>query len=119
MEGLVLNNQHHDPHSNLLREALASSSIGWEIALPIAGGALFGQLMDRALNTTVIFTLVFLFLGVASGAYNLFRHVQRISAQRTATKGHPISDEEWEAWDEEWQEEEWDEDFFEDEEEKE
>lgn len=107
-----MSNQQHDPHSNLFREALASSSIGWEIALPIAGGALLGQLVDRALSTTVIFTLVFLFLGVASGAYNLIRHVQRISAQKTAAKGRPISEEEWEAWDEVWEEDEWEDDFF-------
>lgn len=96
----------HDPHrqSRLFREALASSSIGWEIALPIGGGALLGQLIDRALDTTIVFTVLFLMLGVFSGGYNLFRHVQRINAQKTINKGKPISDEEWEAWNEDWEE---------------
>lgn len=106
-------------HSSLLREALASSSIGWEIALPIAGGVLLGQIIDRAVGTTIVFTVLLLLLGVFSGGYNLFRHVQRINAQKTVSKGRPISDEEWEAWDEEWEEDDWDAEFEDDDEEEE
>lgn len=108
---LAMNEQSNKNQTVLLREALASSSIGWEIALPIGGGALLGQIIDRALGMTIVFTILFLMLGVFSGGYNLFRHVQRINAKQTVSKGKPISDEEWEAWDEEWEEDEEDADW--------
>ncbi len=111
-------NQEPNHQSQLFREALASSSIGWEIALPIGGGALLGQLIDQALNTRIVFTILLLMVGVFSGGYNLFRHVQRINAKQTVTKGRPISDEEWEAWDEEWEQDDWDAAFEEEEEEE-
>ena len=103
----VNTNHNPDRHQSLLREALASSSIGWEIGLPIVGGALLGQVLDQWIGTKFIFTLFLLFFGVLSGAYNLIRAVQRINAQKTTTRGKPISDEEWDAWDEEWQEYDW------------
>ena len=119
---LALSEQNERKQSILFREALASSSIGWEIALPIGGGALLGQVVDRALDTAIVFTVLFLMLGVFSGGYNLYRHVQRINSQITVSKGKPISDEEWEAWDEEWEEEDeeddWDEFVSDDEEEE-
>jgi ATP synthase protein I len=107
MEVMIVNNQNHNHNqqSSLFREALASSSIGWEIALPIGGGVLLGQVIDKMVGTTIVFTILFLLLGVFSGFYNLVRHVQRINAQKTITKGRPISDEEWDAWDEEWEDE--------------
>lgn len=94
--------------ANLLRDALASSSIGWEIAIPIGGGVLLGQLIDQTFGIDFVFTIIGLFLGVVSGFYNLTRHVQRINANKTVTKGKPISDEEWDLWDDEWQEDDWD-----------
>jgi hypothetical protein len=96
---------------HLWREALSSSSIGWEISLPIVGGALLGQVIDRLSGTSYVFTISLLFFGALSGFYNLVRAVQRMHDTRTTVKGRPISDEEWEAWDKEW-EDDWD-DFFE------
>ena len=116
MVACPMNNDHQKQQSTLFREALASSSIGWEIALPIIGGAFLGQVIDRALNTTILFTILLLLLGVASGTYNLFRHVQRINARKTVTKGRQISDEEWEAWDEQWKQDDWEDDENEEEE---
>lgn len=111
-----MSNDHKKQHSTLFREALASSSIGWEISLPIIGGALIGQVIDRALNTTILFTILLLLFGAASGIYNLMRHVQRINANKTVTKARQISDEEWDAWDEEWNQDDWDDEQEEEEE---
>ncbi len=107
MEVIALNSNHDNQHTNLLREALASSSIGWEIALPIGGGVLLGQVIDRATGTDFVFTILGLFFGVFSGFYNLTRHVQRINANKTVTRGKPISDEEWDSWDDDWEEDDW------------
>jgi F0F1-type ATP synthase assembly protein I len=60
------------------REALRATSLGWDLALPIFGGVLLGHLLDRALNTTYVFTLGFLLLGIATGFYNVIRSIQRV-----------------------------------------
>ena len=60
------------------REALASTSLGWELALPIFGGVLLGHFVDRWLGTGYVFTLGLLALGIISGYYNLLTFVQRL-----------------------------------------
>ena len=67
--------------TGLWREALLAMTIGWEIALPIFGGVLLGQLLDRLLQTTYIFTIGLLFAGIAMGYYNLARLIQRLQRQ--------------------------------------
>jgi F0F1-type ATP synthase assembly protein I len=57
--------------------------------LPIFGGVLIGYLLDRALNTTYVFTLGLLFFGIATGFYNVIRSIQRMderSRQQAAMK---------------------------------
>jgi ATP synthase protein I len=60
------------------REALRATSLGWDLALPIFAGVMVGYLLDRTLGTTYIFTLGLLFLGIATGFYNVIRSIQRI-----------------------------------------
>ncbi len=63
------------------RDALAASSLGWELAVPIFGGVLLGHLLDRRLDTGYVFTLGLLILGVSTGFYNLVRSIQRLEAR--------------------------------------
>jgi F0F1-type ATP synthase assembly protein I len=67
--------------TGLWREALLAMTIGWEIALPIFAGVLLGQLLDRLLQTTYIFTIGLIFAGIAMGYYNLVRLIQRLQRQ--------------------------------------
>jgi len=67
--------------TGLWREALLAMTIGWELALPIFAGVLLGQLLDRLLQTTYIFTIGLLFAGIAMGYYNLVRLIQRLRRQ--------------------------------------
>lgn len=69
-----MNRQEQD----IWREALRSTSLGWDLALPIFGGVLLGHLLDRALGTSYVFTLGFLLLGIATGFYNVIRSIQRM-----------------------------------------
>jgi predicted F0F1-ATPase subunit len=64
------------------REALRATTLGWEIALPIFGGALGGHYLDRWLGTRHIFTLGLLMLGLGASAYNLWRFIQRLDARQ-------------------------------------
>lgn len=52
--------------------------IGFAIAVPIAGGALVGVLVDRTWSTTPKATLSLLFLGVIVSFINLFKTVETI-----------------------------------------
>ncbi len=63
------------------QQALATTSLGWDLALPIFGGALLGHLLDGRLETGYTFTLSLLALGVFSGFYNVMRSIQRMEAQ--------------------------------------
>ena len=69
------------------RESLASISVGWELALPIFGGVILGQLIDRFIGTTYIFTMGLLLFGIASGYYNLAKTIQRIKSKKTNFDG--------------------------------
>ncbi len=63
---------------SIWREALRATSLGWDLALPIFGGALVGRGVDRLLSTTYVFTLSFLMLGIAAGFYNVIRAIRRV-----------------------------------------
>jgi F0F1-type ATP synthase assembly protein I len=79
------------------REALRATSLGWDLALPIFAGVLCGYLLDHALGTTYVFTLGLLFLGIATGFYNVIRSIHRVEdrcRRRAAARGKIEQDEE-------------------------
>ena len=49
--------------------------IGWYIGISIAGGIIGGVYLDRYLETSVIFTLVGLFLGLVVAFFGTYRMV--------------------------------------------
>jgi ATP synthase protein I len=53
-------------------------TLGWLLALPIVGGALLGNLLDRALGTGIRCTLGLLTLGLALAGYALYRHADEL-----------------------------------------
>ena len=78
--------------SGAWRDALAASSLGWDLALPIFGGVLLGHLLDRRLGTSYVLTLGLLLLGVFTGFYNVVRSIQRVEARerrRAARENEP------------------------------
>jgi F0F1-type ATP synthase assembly protein I len=76
--------------SKAWRDALAATSLGWDLALPIFGGVLVGHLLDRRLGTGYVFTLGLLVMGIFTGFYNVARSIQRMEARerhRAAREG--------------------------------
>jgi predicted F0F1-ATPase subunit len=63
------------------RDAVALTTLGWDLAIPIFGGALLGHLLDRRLGAGYGFTLGLLALGVLTGFYNVIRSIQRMEAR--------------------------------------
>ncbi|MDP1722921.1 MAG: AtpZ/AtpI family protein [Candidatus Gottesmanbacteria bacterium] len=55
--------------------------IGFAIAVPIAGGAILGVVIDKAWGTTPKATLSLLFLGVVISFINLFKTVETVTKQ--------------------------------------
>lgn len=49
--------------------------IGWYIGISIAGGIIGGVWLDRKLETSIIFTLVGLFLGLAIAFLGTYRMI--------------------------------------------
>ena len=64
--------------SDIWREALRATTLGWDLALPIFGGVLVGYLLDRSLSTRYVFTLGLLIFGIGAGFYSVIRSIQRM-----------------------------------------
>jgi len=54
-------------------DALRATSIGWDLGLPICGGALLGHWLHRRFGTGYQVTIGLLALGVMIGFYNAWR----------------------------------------------
>jgi predicted F0F1-ATPase subunit len=52
-------------------------TVGWSIALPVAGGALAGWILDRRYGTGALCTLLLLSAGVAAGAFLAWNAIRR------------------------------------------
>jgi predicted F0F1-ATPase subunit len=63
------------------RNAVALTTLGWDLAIPIFGGVLLGHQLDRRLGAGYGFTLGLLALGVVTGFYNVIRSIQRMEAR--------------------------------------
>lgn len=61
--------------SALIRD-FTKTSLGWELAIPIFGGALLGHFLDKASGSTFAFMLILTLVGIAIGYYNLMRHIE-------------------------------------------
>lgn len=75
-----------DAESAAWREALAATSLGWDLAVPIFGGVLLGHFLDRWLDTAYVFTLGLLVLGIVTGFYNVARSIQRLERRERQRK---------------------------------
>ncbi len=62
----------------LWAESLRALSLGWDLAIPIFGGVLLGQFIDKKIGTDYIFTIGLLFFGVSVSYYNLLTFVQKM-----------------------------------------
>jgi len=58
-------------------DALRATSIGWDLGLPICGGALLGHWLHRRFGTGYQVTIGLLALGAMIGFYNAWRTLAR------------------------------------------
>ncbi|MDA0815828.1 MAG: AtpZ/AtpI family protein [Chloroflexi bacterium] len=59
--------------------AFALLGIGFVLGIWIAGGALLGFYLDGRFDSRPLFTLVFLFMGLAIGVYDMYRRLKDVS----------------------------------------
>jgi predicted F0F1-ATPase subunit len=57
---------------NFWRLVAIMSSLGWSLVVPIVGGALLGNYLDRITGQEFTWTIGLLFGGVAMSLYNLY-----------------------------------------------
>jgi ATP synthase protein I len=57
---------------NFWRLVAVMSSLGWSLVVPIVGGALLGNYLDRITGQEFTWTIGLLFGGVALSLYNLY-----------------------------------------------
>jgi F0F1-type ATP synthase assembly protein I len=77
----MMNRRDGDEWGDAWRDALAATSLGWDLALPIFGGVLLGHWLDGRLGTGYVFTLGLLVLGIGAGFYNVARSIQCVEAR--------------------------------------
>jgi F0F1-type ATP synthase assembly protein I len=51
--------------------------LGWELAVPIAAGAVLGHRLDSRYQSTPVWTFLLLLLGAAAGFYNVLTLIRR------------------------------------------
>ena len=56
-------------------EALRLLGLGWYVVIPIVSGAALGLLLDNWLDSTPIFTLLGLALGIIAAVWGLYRMI--------------------------------------------
>jgi ATP synthase protein I len=62
---------------NFWRLVAVMSSLGWSLVVPIVGGALLGNYLDRLTGQEFTWTIGLLFGGVAMSLYNLYHILYR------------------------------------------
>lgn len=55
---------------------LRATTIGWEIAIPIVGGPLFGFILDRRFDTGVRWTFILLGIGLISAIFAVVKYIR-------------------------------------------
>ncbi len=86
-----MNELQKDQKRGLRINNLPLTTLGWELALPIFGGALLGYALDKALQTNYALTLILIIFGIFVGYYNLYKLIElemlRIKSAQTKQKG--------------------------------
>lgn len=78
-------------------DALRATSIGWDLGLPICGGAVLGHYLDRRLGTGYTMTMGLLVLGIIVGFYNAGRKIQH-EIERDRYRAEQEREEEEASW---------------------
>ena len=66
---------------NFWRLVAVMSSLGWSLGVPIVGGALLGNYLDRLFGQEFVWTIGLLFGGVAISLYNLYHILYKETMQ--------------------------------------
>ena len=57
-------------------KGISSTSLGWQLALPIVGGAFLGYQLDKTSPDQYLYTLIFILFGIIVGYYNIYKIVE-------------------------------------------
>lgn len=57
-------------------KGISLTSMGWQLALPIFGGAFLGYQLDKPSPNQFTYTLLFIVLGVIVGYYNIYKIIE-------------------------------------------
>lgn len=90
-------NDKHSVWESAWADALRATSIGWDLGLPICGGAVLGHYLDRRLGTGYTMTMGLLVLGIIVGFYNAGRKIQ-YEIERDRYRAEQEREEEQAAW---------------------
>jgi ATP synthase protein I len=65
----------------LIRQIASYSTLGLEMGLSVAVGAVIGYYIDKWLNTEPWFLIIFFVFGVAAGFRSLYRALKRLQKE--------------------------------------
>ena len=67
--------------TKLIKQVASYSTLGLEMGLSVAVGAVIGYYIDKWLNSEPWFLIVFLLLGVVAGFKSLYRALKRLQKE--------------------------------------
>jgi len=68
--------QDNKTKKQITHKGFSLTSLGWQLALPIFGGALLGYQLDRPSPNQFTFTLFFILFGIIVGYYNIYKIIE-------------------------------------------
>jgi ATP synthase protein I len=72
-----------DDKAKLIKQIASYSTLGLEMGLSVAVGAIIGYYIDKWLNTEPWFLIVFLLFGVVAGFRSLYRALKRLQKEES------------------------------------
>jgi len=57
-------------------KGISLTSLGWQLALPIVGGAFLGFQLDKSGSNQYTYTLMFSVFGIIIGYYNIYKIIE-------------------------------------------
>lgn len=81
---------------NAWADAMRAGALGWDLAVPICGGAVLGHFLDQQLGTGHVYTIGLLVGGISVGVYNVFHRLQaEIERDRKLALRPKTDEDEW------------------------
>jgi len=62
----------------IFKSFLSTLGIGWVVVAAILGGLLLGHFLDQRLDSSPVFLIIFLLVGIGAGFYGAYKQIMKL-----------------------------------------